>query len=64
MLNDNTVIWFGVAMLSVVMFFVSFYEIPRLIRTSLPKGTKVYITISVMGIWGFLMLLALAKAGV
>ena len=64
MLNDNTMVWFGISMFSVIMFFVSFYEVPRLIRTSLPKRTKIYITITVLAIWGFLMIFALAKAGV
>ncbi|AUR52106.1 hypothetical protein [Aquella oligotrophica] len=64
MLNDNTMVWFGIAMFSVIMFFVSFYEVPRLIRTSLPKRTKIYITITILAIWGFLMIFALAKAGV
>jgi len=64
MLNNEVVVWFGIAMFSVIMFFVSFYEVPRLIRTSLPKRTKIYLTITVLAIWGFLALFALAKAGV
>ena len=56
-------VWTFIMIFSTAMFAISFYEGPKLLRKIESKSTRTYVLISIIGIWGALLLLAVEKAG-
>ncbi|HRG61585.1 MAG TPA: hypothetical protein PLP75_01055 [Burkholderiales bacterium] len=55
--------WTFIMIFSTAMLAISFYEGPKLLRKIDSKSTRIYALISIIGIWGALLLLAVEKAG-
>lgn len=56
-------VWLFVLIFSIVMLFMSIIELPRWSKYVPTKSSKMFILVSVLGCWGCLILIAMARAG-
>lgn len=56
-------VWTFIVILSIVMVFVSYLEGSKILKNITDKRTKAYALISMISVWGVILLVALEKSG-